>query len=155
MTKFNTCYTNDAITISLWLCGNGGYSYYDGIFTAQNGNAPTDWQWAVFNQGNANTIDMYLNGTNADVDYAITDDTWYHFCMVGGSGSWKFYVNGSDITSGTCNAIQQITNMVRIGWWDAAYGQYHGRLAGLRVYNRALTDVEIAALAAEFTPSAV
>ena len=153
LTDINSCQTNNAITLSFWMCGNGNYSYYDGIFTAQNGAAPNNWQWACFYQGNADTFTMYLNGTNQDVDYPVTADTWYHFCMVGGNGTWKFYVNGSQINSGTCNAIQSISNAVMIGWWDSSYGKFNGRLSACRIYNRALSAAEVAVLSAEFTPT--
>ena len=153
LVRINSCNTNNAISISFWMCGNGNYSYYDGIFTAQNGSAPTNWQWAAFYQGNGSTFNLILNG-GSDVDYSIASDTWYHFCMVGGNGTWKFYVNGTQNATGTCNAIQSISNAVMIGRWNSTYGKYQGRLAGLRLYNRELTQSEVADLAAEFIPTA-
>ena len=80
--------------------------------------------------------------------------SWRHFILIWTGSVFRLYVDGTQIgsdiqasysTSGNLylylNSVQRYTSETK-----------GGKFAALRLYNRVLSDSEIALLAAEFTP---
>lgn len=72
-------------------------------------------------------------------------NTWYHVAVVFDAGTVRFYLNGAP--DGTISSVGQTSFVMnRIGTDTSGEGLV-GRLDDMRVYNRALSDSEVAALA--------
>ena len=84
---------------------------------------------------------------------SISTSGWNHICVVNRGTSEDIYVNGTKI--GTFNWTRAVVlgsygylgAMTDMDWLLIGY------LAGVRIYSRQLTDSEITALAAEYTPT--
>ena len=85
---------------------------------------------------------------------ATTDTSeWHHFAVTRNSDTIIVYLDGVSAGADT-KSLNVDGYLCYIGVHpDGQSYPFVGYLAGLRVYDRALTAVEIAALAAEFTPS--
>lgn len=86
-----------------------------------------------------------------------TDGNWHFILQKFENNELKIYIDGvqsSYAAHSTQNLYPQRicfgSYMNNQGDWDPLYVE--GYIAAARIYNRALTDVEIAALASEFTP---
>ena len=120
------------------------------------------------------TGDQY-EGSNAvieaDYNYANMNsnipsyNVWHHVCFTSetsnGSTTGKIYIDGvlkSQITK-TLNIQHQQNNLILIGQAPESSSPYirsvafAGYLAGVRIYNRVLTESEITQLSQEFTPT--
>lgn len=108
---------------------------------------------------------VYGSGYGWDTSAPVTiAGQWLHVVAVFGQGSGgsrpaSVYVNGV-VTSGSfaysSSAYNSYTPRLFLGsyWGNASYlPNFTGRMAAVRIYNRALTATEIAALTAEFTPT--
>ena len=115
---------------------NIGLNFYDnGFFTGGTDNTPT----------------------TDHIEGAVVDTTkWHHVVYVHDSTSERMYVDG--VFYGSCSYYR------RPEWgWERYYGartwdgfdrsNWNGWIAGVRSYNRALTEDEITALAREFEPT--
>lgn len=102
---------------------------------------------------------MYTNaGAQMSVSYAprTQANVWYHIVMVHDGQTMKLYINGALASSSTApgpRALYDISgSKMVIGtcaatpfmYWGDQY--FNGRVDDLRIYNRALTDTEIARL---------
>ena len=71
-------------------------------------------------------------------------DTWYHIAMVFDSGTVKVYVNGSlydqDYAAGVAT-LPDLSNNMTLGGGPTGY--FNGKLDDVRIYDRALTDLEV------------
>lgn len=86
-------------------------------------------------------------GLNGNVD----STQWFHFAVTRSGDFIKLYINGVLADSGT-QSLYVSDSHARIGShfnYNDAY-MFKGYLAGLRVYNRALTDDEVTNLSKEF-----
>ena len=86
---------------------------------------------------------------------AVSTTAWNHIAVVNHGTCQDIFVNGVKI--GTFTYTREVTNSYGyIGSLMADTTLYTmiGYVSSVRVYNRALSPTEIAALAAEFTPSA-
>lgn len=80
----------------------------------------------------------------------VTSDTWHHVCGVwNGASSRQIYLDGSAGTSSTAGSYTVDVTHVSLGRLNRpSVGYYAGRYADCRIYNRALSTTEIAAIAA-------
>ncbi len=93
---------------------------------------------------------------NFDTTAGVSNAGWVHWCMVRRSGVGYWYRNGIENATGAMTGNATSDQILRIGYhdqpgWDN-YAVYD--LKAVRIYNRGLSAGEVAALAAEFTPSA-
>src|SRR5262249_18149777 len=75
---------------------------------------------------------------------SLTANTWAHLAETYDGATMRLYVNGVQVASrAQTGAIATSTNPLQIGG-DSLYGQYFaGRIDEVRIYNRALSAVEI------------
>ncbi len=93
--------------------------------------------------------------TSAGATYSTPLETWFNIAATWDGQTARFYVNGAfigedDITA-TVNADGR--SLVIGADYPGAYESFWGKIDDVRIYNRALSDGEIAELGAgEFTP---
>jgi hypothetical protein len=78
----------------------------------------------------------------------LPSDTWVHLAVVVRAGSVAFYMDGNLMGAGDAGAlITNSTSEVRIGARADGISSYTGEVDEVRLYARALSDVEIRAIA--------
>jgi nanoRNase/pAp phosphatase (c-di-AMP/oligoRNAs hydrolase) len=80
---------------------------------------------------------------------AVNDGLWHNVVVVKATGvSTKFYIDGSYKSDGGSNNTGNLTNSYQfyIGGGNAYAGVFSGLIDDVRVYNRALSAAEIAAI---------
>ena len=102
---------------------------------------------------------MYWNGSyhvyepDCNVSAANVGD-WHHIAWsINSDRSSTYYFDGvamGTVTSSNTSAIKSMC----IGYRNSSQPQWIGYLAGFRIYNRALSEDEISAVAGEYTPEA-
>ncbi len=72
-------------------------------------------------------------------------NVWYHLAVTRTSGTYKLYVNGSQIGSEQADPlpIADVTGIVRIGSWSDGNYEVDGLIDELDIFNRALSAQEI------------
>ena len=97
-----------------------------------------------------NTVNFYLDGAQA-TPFSINADTWYHVVGVVNGSDERFFVNGSEVGSAFSYIPRDTTGYLEVGRYPnngngGAY--FDGLIDDVRIYNRALNEYEIEALAA-------
>ncbi len=109
--------------------------------------------WDMYGQSNNEVFGFSQPGAGYKQPGGIlTADTWVHVCASWdgnyNTSSMKVYRNGVEVSLGAGTSYGSIqddaANDITIGG-TAAY-DFDGRMAGVRIYNRVLTDPEIAQL---------
>ena len=98
--------------------------------------------------GNKNALAMVYYGVYLSVQNLSTD-TWYSAQMKFDGTQISLYLNG-ELQSQLNVSAKEIQSGVWIGKSPSNDGAFNGYLSSMRVYNRALSDAEIALLAREF-----
>ena len=98
--------------------------------------------------GNKNALAMVYYGYYLVIQN-LSADTWYSAQMKFDGNQISLYLNG-ELQLQTNVSLKKIQSEVWIGKSPSGDGAFNGYLSSLRVYNRALTDAEIALLAREF-----
>lgn len=93
---------------------------------------------------------------NADTTSGFSTGTWHHACFVGAAADDRsmFIDGGSKGTNAVSRTPAGIDKSV-IGSWEGSAGKFDymdGRVAEVGVWNAALSDAEVAVLAAGFSP---
>jgi hypothetical protein len=71
--------------------------------------------------------------------------TWKHFVFTyDGAGTRVLYINGSPVTTGAASG--SAAGVVSLGSLDSVSGNFNGRMAGWRIYNRRLSQADVTAL---------
>lgn len=143
--------TQPNITISAWIApddfttGNGNYTIIN------RGTAATpDFTLAFTNSGN-NLQFVTRTSTTTTLNYPIVSDDylyyWTHIAAVLSGNQMLLYIDGELVAQTTCTAgnISNSTNF-RVGS-KASTNYFSGAVDDVRVYHRALTATQIAALA--------
>jgi Concanavalin A-like lectin/glucanases superfamily len=137
-----TISTPDAITVAAWV-------YSDNF--AQNGfvvtKNPVNTQWALFFESNG-FIKWRGSGFMESIACPVPSNTaWHHIVAKQKGSAGGLYVDGHLCASGTLPAIGNASNSINIGRYDTvSFDYFHGRIDEVRIYNRALSDSEIARL---------
>jgi len=103
-------------------------------------------------------VDAMLNGTNyattpTSNSFAPNTNTWYHFCStINPNSPHILYVNGVQVAQSSITpsgSLFSTTTQLRFGGQPYTIGNntYQGYVDDFRVYNRALSATEVAALA--------
>lgn len=140
-------------TLAAWIKTNapGDSNYFTSPGLAgRAGGGQDEIYWGTIDaQG---TIGMALGGGN-DKRIAspkpINDGVWHHvaFSRDLGSGMLKVYVDGKVVATGTSDQHVYSARFFALGRTDYTTNYLHAALADVRVYDLALSDAEVAALA--------
>jgi hypothetical protein len=101
----------------------------------------------------AQELYIIYSSSALDSGIKIQDTNWHHILMQYNGATSEIYYDGQFVTS-EAKTINTRNNYLYIGARENGEYNFDGYLAGIRIYNRAMTSTEIAYLASEFTPSA-
>lgn len=137
-----------AMTLSAWIypTGDGGHSLEGGIIVNKEGEYEVarfhdgTIQWAIANASNA------WGWENTGVIAPLSQ--WTHVAVVYDAGDVRVYVNGTEVDSETLvgttiGDAATSQNDFPIGARQGATRYFQGRIDDVRVYNQALTDLQI------------
>lgn len=137
----------DALTIEAWVkltdvtddrqivaknnVGNGTLDPYHFRVAATGKLAGRVGNGATTNDVNGNT--------------AVNNGVWRHVVFTHNSTDLRLYVDGLSDATPVSRAITPITNTttLRIGMWATVWNKFKGTIGEVRIYNRALTPLEI------------
>jgi len=144
---------NRDFTISVWVKFDSIIEGRDNTFLGKDaGNGPENkWEFMYSaGWGTDHTSCFHINDTNSIADYNIKSGNWYpnvtewyHMTIVKENISYKFYRNG--ISDGTINSsiiIPDIDHSLYIGYGEPGH-YFNGKIDDVRIYNRALSNIEI------------
>jgi hypothetical protein len=145
-------FTNSGLTMSIWIYAASGGDIFS--FT-DTGNDTANAFMFEFHLTSPYITGAYFyvyNNSSLNITYPANTysiNTWYHYCLVLGSGSAKLYINGTQVytTSYTFNGIT----------WDSSRKFYIGAGGGgvnsgnfyvdeFRIYNCTITPSQVTAL---------
>jgi Ca2+-binding RTX toxin-like protein len=142
-------------TVSLWMrqdqIGNQAT-----LLTLGNGNNANQKFIVQMGTSGGQTY-LFSDGVNSSNNVTLTGsqipstNAWHHLAFVyAGTGAWQYYLDGTLRKTGTFPvALNTVTNDVEIGSrHDVVTGHFDGTLDDVRLYNRALTQSEVASFAA-------
>ena len=127
---------------------SGYMPYLVNFGTSSSDNSRLALRLDNYYSNNKNALVMVYNGVYLSVQNLSTD-TWYSAQMKFDRSQISLYLNG-ELKSQFNVSAMEIQSGVWIGKSPSNDGAFNGYLSSLRVYNRALTDAEIALLAREF-----
>jgi len=140
-------------TIAFWVktagtSGAGGGSHSAMLVDHRNGGG------TVWTQFPAGTIFKQTNGGIAATSGSIGDDNWHHLAFTfdrNASGTQQVFIDGAlDSTATPAGAWSWNNQPIYIGRsWDAFWYRYNGLMDDFRLYDRKLSDVEIASIVPE------
>jgi hypothetical protein len=140
---FNTQNTN--VSMSAWVYWKGSSEVKSIIY---NGNGGANGYGLLISNGNCgpgNEIGILLGGTSCDVTNSTTimpSNQWTHLALTRDTSTWKLYVNGNTVASGSGNANIP-SDGFGIGTGGNGVGSFNGQLDDVRVYNYSLTPQQV------------
>lgn len=127
---------------------SGYMPYLVNFGTSSSDNSRLALRLDNYYSNNKNALAMVYNGVYLLVQNLSTD-TWYSAQMKFDGSQISLYLNG-ELKSQFNVSAMEIQSGVWVGKSPSNDGAFNGYLSSLRVYNRSLTDAEIALLAREF-----
>jgi hypothetical protein len=114
------------------------------------GNGPSTNNFLLANAGTTNNLAFHVYAAGAaktvEAPGVLKTDAWLHVAaVVDAAGGATLYVNGAPVKTGASQLPQKqarSNNYIGRSNW-AADGYLHGKVASVRVYNRALSAAEI------------
>jgi hypothetical protein len=117
-------------TIEFWLYPSNTSSGYRALVSSENYNPSVAGGWSLYQNGT--TIEWWISSGNIfQYSSAITASTWQHLALSRVSGTFKFFINGTQLTSGS-NSTNLTGQKILIGDNLGSYF-YNGYLDDLRI----------------------
>lgn len=143
---------NQDFTVSFTAYVNSPWIHTGGIYDNNiNYGGYGIWVWQI----SGNNVFQFIARNNSISSSNITLGSWIKVCAVQASGTLKMYINGTLNASGTIGSATpnytyagRFGTMFYNGQTPPEYNGLNGKIDELRIYNRALTDAEIAQIAA-------
>jgi hypothetical protein len=139
-------------TIAMWVYAQG-FSAEHSLFghTSQPPWADRIQLYASDSSGNL-ALGLGDSHTRNTGIYDLETQTWYHIALTWQSGNYVVYVNGVEVegASGTYTGLSSFESFADIGNTgnpDERQQAFSGKIDEVRIYNRALSQTEIAKLA--------
>ena len=138
------------LSISCWISPFVAKPYDSWISKANDSRNNSQWRLS-FGEACANQLQLTVyttNWTNHDVDYKFEMNHWYHIVyLIDNSGhQTSIYINGQKIKSFEIEEIPASVAPLFMGFQDDNNSYYCGLLDEAILYNRLLTENEIAEL---------
>lgn len=132
---------NSSFTISYFIRVPRKGDDYEGVIASNNSKTTSSWQHSWWNGDLIYSSDPGNFGN-------LNADTWYHIASSfdDATNELKCFRNGTQTSANTSNNELNVENLV-LGTNRAQDNHHKGRLADVRLYNRALSQSEIKTLA--------
>ena len=133
---------SNAITVAAWVYSENFMQ--SGFVVTKN---PVNAQWALFFQS-----DRYLRWRGGGIGNEVkcpapSNGAWHHIVGRQEGTAGSLFVDGVLCASGTVSAIGNGPTSINIGRFDSGdHWYFSGQIDEVRIYNRALSDTEIAQL---------
>jgi len=145
-----------ATTISMWI----NISSFSGktrqylIDTRGDGSSGGTSMYFLFDYVASGVVSFTVGNSGVEVtstNVGMPTGTWHHVSATRNGSTWKIYLNGVEVKSGTSNATAlSLGNSFRIGTYAGAGAgaEYYlqGTIDEVKLYNRTLSATEIALL---------
>lgn len=137
----------DAVTIAFWVKTDDSGNGQDNPYVAKG-----DHSYAIKHKSNNNIEFFIYDGTWYTVWYAVNssfNDDWHHLAGTYDGSQLKLYIDGEEVdTANHTGSIDTTAYSVNIGRNSEITSRvYEGMMDDVRIYDRALTAEEIAAMA--------
>ena len=153
ITTSNPLQMNDpsggGLTVSWWGNFDDTGDDFQRIFDkSDSSSANNGWAiYAGFAGSNTNVLKLASAGSDQIISNSYITSTWQNWCVtwVKSSGTYVTYLNGVQDTTGTRTwNIPSVETQASIGSWNHSTGrEYNGKLASLKIYDRALSAPEV------------
>ncbi len=135
----------DTFSLSLWFLDNGANSATAQVLVMQTTGTGTTGRALLFLRPN-NQLTTALGGTWVSASTNVSENVWHHAALTYDGGTVRFYLDGqldgeSDVTA------EPADGMLQLGSNRGNQAFFAGVMDEVMVYNRALTEQEILALA--------
>jgi prepilin-type N-terminal cleavage/methylation domain-containing protein len=145
--------SNDYVNVAISMTPSNPLSVSLWVRPSSLPNPSTMWTFnstGLYFGAMGSNMTVWQNAFNSSLSYSIGAGNWYHFVVVREgdniSGGIKIYANGSLISTKDSATLSSITSF-RLGARDGSVIQlYAGRIDDVRIYSRALSAAEIAAI---------
>jgi hypothetical protein len=137
------------LTVSLWANWNGLSSYYQGLMGKRDTWSATDMMWQIEANLDTGAISFSRNGSYPDCGGRVLPiGQWANVAVTFDGTTATFYINGEKTGSGAFTFGTDPTARMQFGSCQASGGNpFNGALDEVRLYNRALSQAEVASLA--------
>ncbi len=143
----------DSFSISAWIYPTQNLVYYEGIIGKDYGDS---WLLSAgetaagtsYTGGSNNSLGFYVAGTRiSSAANSIPLNTWTHVAGTFDGSVKTIYINGTQVGTQTVSVnMQSGTYWINIGG-NGSGDEWKGKLDEITVWNRALTPIEVCALA--------
>ena len=144
---------NTPFTVSAWMCSTN--AQYQILAAKKIAGAWRAGQWQLGvteTQASFSFSTQYGSVHSATVDVLVHDGVWHHVCGVLDSTGSKLFIDGVMVASNTdIDPVGQHDSTIFIGARNdsASPKFFDGKLDDVRIYNRAISDAEVAVLYAQ------
>jgi len=151
-----------AITVAGWFYTEPNTNYSYGLHfgtIGSDGDAISISRWNNTASGGFGAYTLYSNIGSSSIDgnFTLNEDTWYHIAISYTGTTLKFYVNGNLETTATVTSlsIPASGNSGYIGRFisNQSYN-WKGNIDQVRIFDRVISDSEVATLYAETSATA-
>jgi len=138
---------NDSFTWAFWVYLNAGNAATDVILGNRTNGPSSPLQFIKFTPNN---FEYYIGSANGTMSYSVPTLEWRHLAVVKNGASLTYYSNGTSVNTSVTTA-----DMASLPFYiggDTGGEKISGFIDDVRIYNRALSASEIAALGAGNQP---
>ena len=126
----NNILSDGDFTIEFWLYPSNTSAGYRALVSSENYSA-TAGGWSLYQNGT--TIELWISSGNVfQYSSAITASTWQHLALSRASGTLKFFINGTQVTS-VSNTTSLTGQQIWIGNNNAGSYFFDGYIDDLRI----------------------
>jgi hypothetical protein len=144
----------NGMSTSYWVKFNPPFSAYNRVFGKQENSSLLGWGLNTAPGSGAGAQAVYLNMTQSNSvggnSHPNLDGVWYHVVVTADpvNNSVKMYVNGvPDVSINNNNMVLNCTENLTLGAYRAfGFAYFKGLLDEVKIWNRVLSEQEVAAL---------
>jgi len=146
---FNPSLMTNMLSVSLWANWKGPTGLYQGLIAKRNYWSTTDMMWQMEANNAAGNVTFSRNGSYpASGNPILPVGEWAHVAVTFDKANARFYVNGAMTGQGAFSFGPNREASMHIGCCDVNGGNpFNGAIDEVRLYDVALTDAEVRALA--------
>ena len=150
---FNPSAGTGKITVALWAKWNGLNGKYQGLIGKRDTWDAADMMWQIQVNNETGSLGFYREGSQPYVgDPVLPIGEWAHVAATFDGVVATFYVNGEKTGSGLFTFGSDTKAQVRFGdCRPEGDNRFNGALDEIRIYNRALSQIEVGWLAGKAT----